>query len=100
MANEIIFFDTLRQGLWVALIISVPILTVALLAGVRFSAPFVTSTDVVSAVTAAACLRAQNEHVHRAASLSPRGKVALSCTAPQWQVACTSIRPLTAFIVF
>ena len=34
MANEIIFFDTLRQGLWVALIISVPILTVALLAGV------------------------------------------------------------------
>ena len=34
MANEIIFFDTLRQGLWVALIISIPILTVALLAGV------------------------------------------------------------------
>lgn len=34
MANEIVFFDTLRQGLWVALIISVPILTVALLAGV------------------------------------------------------------------
>ena len=33
MANEIIFFDTLRQGLWVALIISMPILTVALLAG-------------------------------------------------------------------
>lgn len=34
MANEIIFFDTLRQGLWVALLISIPILTVALLAGV------------------------------------------------------------------
>jgi flagellar biosynthesis protein FliQ len=34
MLNEIIFFDTLRQGLWVAVIISVPILSVALLAGV------------------------------------------------------------------
>lgn len=29
-----IFYDTLRQGLWIAVIISVPILTVALLAGV------------------------------------------------------------------
>lgn len=28
------FFDTLRQGLWVAVIISVPILAVALIAGV------------------------------------------------------------------
>jgi flagellar biosynthetic protein FliQ len=34
MLEEIIFFDTLRQGLWVALIISVPILSVALLTGV------------------------------------------------------------------
>lgn len=34
MINEIIFFDTLRQGLWVAMIISLPILAVALLAGV------------------------------------------------------------------
>jgi flagellar biosynthetic protein FliQ len=34
MLSEIIFFDTLRQGLWVALVISLPILTVALLAGV------------------------------------------------------------------
>lgn len=34
MLNEVIFFDTLRQGLWVALVISTPILTVALLAGV------------------------------------------------------------------
>lgn len=33
MLNEILFFDTMRQGLWVAVIISVPILTVALLAG-------------------------------------------------------------------
>ncbi len=33
MQSEIIFFDTMRQGLWVAVIISVPILTVALLAG-------------------------------------------------------------------
>ena len=32
--DESIFFDTLRQGLWVAVITSVPILTVALLAGV------------------------------------------------------------------
>ena len=34
MLNEIIFYDTLRQGLWVAAFISVPILGVALLAGV------------------------------------------------------------------
>lgn len=34
MLTEVIFFDTMRQGLWVALIISLPILTVALLAGV------------------------------------------------------------------
>ena len=34
MLDEVIFFDTLRQGLWVALVISLPILTVALLTGV------------------------------------------------------------------
>lgn len=34
MLDEILFFDTLRQGLWVGLVISLPILTVALLAGV------------------------------------------------------------------
>lgn len=34
MLTEIIFFDTLRQGLWIATIVSVPILTAALLAGV------------------------------------------------------------------
>lgn len=34
MLEEIIFFDTLRQSLWVAVIISVPILTVALVTGV------------------------------------------------------------------
>ena len=34
MLEEIIFFDTLRHALWVSVIISVPILTVALLAGV------------------------------------------------------------------
>ncbi len=33
MADEIVFFDTLRQGLWVAIMMSLPILTVALLAG-------------------------------------------------------------------
>jgi len=32
--SEMVFFDTLRQGLWVAVIISVPILGVALVAGV------------------------------------------------------------------
>jgi len=34
MLNEVIFYDTMRQGLWVAVIVSVPILTVALVAGV------------------------------------------------------------------
>jgi flagellar biosynthetic protein FliQ len=34
MQSEVIFFDTLRAGLWVAFVISIPILTVALLAGV------------------------------------------------------------------
>ncbi|PVA09698.1 flagellar biosynthetic protein FliQ [Pelagivirga sediminicola] len=33
MQSEVIFYDTLRQGLWVAVMISVPILTVALIAG-------------------------------------------------------------------
>lgn len=33
MLNEILFFDTLRQGLWIATIISVPILSAALAAG-------------------------------------------------------------------
>jgi flagellar biosynthetic protein FliQ len=32
--TEIIFFDTLRQGLWVATLISAPILAAALFAGV------------------------------------------------------------------
>lgn len=32
--NEGAFFDVLRQGMWVAVIISMPILTVALVAGV------------------------------------------------------------------
>lgn len=34
MFTEVIFFDTLRQGLWVAVVVSIPILTVALLTGV------------------------------------------------------------------
>ncbi len=33
MQSEVIFYDTLRQGLWVAVMISIPILTVALVAG-------------------------------------------------------------------
>jgi len=33
MSEEIIFFDTLRQGLWVAVMASLPILSVALVAG-------------------------------------------------------------------
>jgi len=31
--REEVFFDILRQGLWVAVLVSMPILTVALLAG-------------------------------------------------------------------
>ena len=31
--DEIIFFDTMRQGLWIAVMISAPMLTVALIAG-------------------------------------------------------------------
>ena len=34
MMDDAIFFDTLRQGLWIAVIVSVPILAVALVAGV------------------------------------------------------------------
>ncbi len=34
MMDGITFFDTLRQGLWIAVVISTPILGVALLAGV------------------------------------------------------------------
>ena len=34
MLNELIFYDTMRQGLWIAVIGSVPILTVAVIAGV------------------------------------------------------------------
>ena len=34
MLEEVIFYDTLRQGLWIAVIISMPILAVALVAGV------------------------------------------------------------------
>nr|WP_188526647.1 flagellar biosynthetic protein FliQ [Sinisalibacter lacisalsi] len=34
MMNEILFYDTLRAGLWNAVIISLPVLTVALVAGI------------------------------------------------------------------
>ena len=34
MLNEIVFFDTLRQALWTSVIISLPILVVALVTGV------------------------------------------------------------------
>ncbi|MEQ8897791.1 MAG: flagellar biosynthetic protein FliQ [Roseovarius sp.] len=33
MYDEVVFYDTMRQGLWVAMIVSLPILAVALLAG-------------------------------------------------------------------
>jgi len=33
MMSEGVFYDTLRQGLWVAVLISLPILTVALVSG-------------------------------------------------------------------
>ena len=32
--QETVFFDTMRQGLWIAVIISTPMLAVALIAGV------------------------------------------------------------------
>lgn len=32
--NEAVLYDTLRQGLWISVMISTPLLTVALLAGV------------------------------------------------------------------
>ncbi len=32
--NDQLFFDTLRQGLWIAVIISTPMLAVALIAGI------------------------------------------------------------------
>lgn len=34
MLEEIVFYDTLRQGLWTAVVVSLPILTVALVVGV------------------------------------------------------------------
>lgn len=33
MMSEALFYDTLRQGLWVAFVISIPILSVALASG-------------------------------------------------------------------
>jgi len=33
MMNEVIFFDTMRQGLWAAVLVSMPILSVALVTG-------------------------------------------------------------------
>ena len=33
MLTEAVFFDTLRQGLWIATVVSVPILTAALVTG-------------------------------------------------------------------
>lgn len=32
--DEVVFYDTLRQALWIAVLVSTPILTVALVAGV------------------------------------------------------------------
>jgi len=33
MLEQLLFFDTLREGLWIAVLISLPILTVALVGG-------------------------------------------------------------------
>ena len=33
MMGEALFYDTLREGLWISVVISLPILTVALVAG-------------------------------------------------------------------
>jgi flagellar biosynthetic protein FliQ len=32
--DELVFYDTLRQGLWISVIVSTPLLTVALVAGI------------------------------------------------------------------
>lgn len=34
MADQIVFFDTLRHALWIAVLISIPVLTAALVTGV------------------------------------------------------------------
>jgi flagellar biosynthetic protein FliQ len=34
MLDEVLFYDTMRAGLWIAVVISLPILLVALVAGV------------------------------------------------------------------
>lgn len=34
MIDEVIFYDTLRAGLWISVLISIPILTAALVTGV------------------------------------------------------------------
>ncbi|MEJ6393032.1 flagellar biosynthetic protein FliQ [Gymnodinialimonas sp. 2305UL16-5] len=34
MMEEMVFFDTLRQGLWISVVISTPILTAALVSGI------------------------------------------------------------------
>lgn len=34
MMDEVVFFDTMRQGLWVAFVISLPVLVAALVTGV------------------------------------------------------------------
>ncbi len=34
MADQIVFFDTLRHGLWIAVLISIPVLSAALVTGV------------------------------------------------------------------
>ena len=34
MLEQLLFFDTLREGLWSAVIVSLPILSVALIAGI------------------------------------------------------------------
>lgn len=33
MLNEAVFYDLLRQGLWIAVVISIPVLSVALIVG-------------------------------------------------------------------
>lgn len=34
MMDDLVFFDTLRQGLWISVVMSAPMLSVALVAGV------------------------------------------------------------------
>jgi flagellar biosynthesis protein FliQ len=49
--NEMIFYDTLRQGLWITVMISTPILVTALLAGVPIPGSSCTQSETLRRYT-------------------------------------------------